>query len=220
MNNKIINNFLDIEKNLLALDLKKKPKIIAVSKTFPLDHVMPLLNHGHLHFGENKVQEAKKKWTPYLSNNDNISLHMIGKLQTNKVKDAVKIFKYVHSLDNEKLALELKKNEEKFNKKLKYFIQVNIGEENQKSGVSIKNVESFYRFCKKEIHLNILGLMAIPPNDGKTEEYFEILSKKNEYLKFNELSLGMTNDYSLASKYGSTFLRIGTAIFGERAAKL
>ncbi len=210
---------MDIEKNLLTLDLKKKPKIIAVSKTFSLEHVKPLLDHGHLHFGENKVQEAKKKWSSYLDKNNNINLHMIGKLQTNKVKDAVKIFKYVHSLDTEKLALELKKNEDKLNKKLKYFIQVNIGEENQKSGISMKDVESFYHFCKQEARLNILGLMAIPPNDEKVEKYFETISKKNEYLKFNELSLGMTNDYGMASKYGSTFLRIGTAIFGERTVK-
>ena len=215
----IVENFLSIQRNILDQNLQKKPEIIAVSKTFSLDHIKPLLDHGHRHFGENKVQEATKKWTQVMTEIKDIKLHMVGSLQSNKAKDAVRVFSYIHSLDSEKLANSLKKAELKFNKKLQYFIQVNIGEEKQKSGISINELDDFYSFCKNETKLNIIGLMVLPPNDKNTEIYFKRISEKNKLLNLPELSMGMTADYDLAIKHYSTYLRIGSAIFGERNIK-
>ena len=217
MNNQIINNFLDIEKNLLALDLKKKPKIIAVSKTFSLDHVMPLLNHGHLHFGENKVQEAKSKWSEIKKDNQNLKLHMIGKLQSNKAKDAVKLFDYIHSLDNQKLADVLAKFQNNLNKKLEYFIQVNIGNETQKSGIPVNQLDAFYNYCMNEINLRIIGLMVIPPIDQDANKYFKSLYELSKSLALESMSMGMSADYKDAIKHGSTFIRVGSSIFGSRS---
>ena len=192
------------------------PKIIAVSKTFPLDQIKPLINKGHVHFGENKVQEAEKKWKDIKLKNRDIKLHMMGKLQTNKVKKAVSIFDFIHSVDSKKLADNLKKNEVEIGKKLSYFVQVNFANESQKSGISISEASSFYRYCKNEINLNIVGLMCFPPFDVDPENYFKEAFELNNKLGLKELSMGMSNDYIKAIKFGSTFLRIGSAIFGQR----
>ena len=191
--------------------------ILAVSKTFPLDHIRPLIAHGHQHFGENKVQEASAKWTEELKKNTNIKLHMIGKLQSNKAKDAVKLFHYIHSLDSPKLADTLCKHQKNLNKNLKYFIQVNIGNEIQKSGIPVNELDSFYNYCNNDLHLNIIGLMVIPPNDDNPEKYFKSLNELNKSLALKELSMGMSGDYEKAIKHGATFIRIGSSIFGERS---
>ena len=192
------------------------PEIIAVSKTFPIKDVLPLINHGHLHFGENKVQEATEKWENIKSDFNHLKLHMIGKLQTNKAKYAVSIFDYIHSLDNFKLAEKISNEQIKQDKKLKIFIQVNIGEENQKSGVQISNVEKLYKTCIHDLGLDVIGLMCLPPNNDDVSSYF--LKMKNLKIHYNldELSMGMSNDYIEASKQGSTFVRIGSNMFGER----
>ena len=197
--------------------MTKKVNIIAVSKTFNLDHIKPLIDHGHDHFGENKVQEAMSKWRNMKKNRSEIKLHMIGKLQSNKAKNAFEIFDYIHSLDSKKLADIFSKCEAVSGKNLKYFIQVNIGAEEQKSGISISEVEQFYDYCKKEKKLNILGLMAIPPNDHKTREYFKTLNELNLSLGLKELSIGMSSDYEEAVKHNATFVRIGSSIFGQRS---
>ena len=194
----------------------KIPKIICVSKTFSIDKLNPLIKHGHHHFGENKVQEAIIKWSNLKKTNSNLKLHMVGRLQTNKVKRALGLFDFIHSLDSMKLADILKKHEQALNKKLSYFIQINIGNENQKSGILSKDVKSFARYCTEEINLNIIGLMVIPPNDDKTTEYFEKVSNLNSDLGFKELSMGLSADYLEAVKFNSTFLRIGSAILGKR----
>ena len=212
----IIDRFNKIKSNILLSDAKSAINIIAVSKMFTLDHIKPLIDINHVHFGENKVQEADSKWSALKKNNQNIKLHMIGKLQSNKAKKAVQIFDYIHSLDSQKLADNLVKNEKLFNKKLKYFIQVNIGLESQKSGVQYNEVDQFYTYCRDELNMDIIGLMAIPPNDTNTKEYFKSISELNYSLNLPDLSLGMTNDYLLALKFKSTFLRIGSGIFGER----
>ena len=212
----IIDRFNKIKSNILLSDAKSAINIIAVSKMFTLDHIKPLIDVNHVHFGENKVQEADSKWSALKKNNQNIKLHMIGKLQSNKAKKAVQIFDYIHSLDSQKLADNLVKNEKLFNKKLKYFIQVNIGLESQKSGVQYNEVDQFYTYCRDELNMDIIGLMAIPPNDTNTKEYFKSISELNYSLNLPDLSLGMTNDYLLALKFKSTFLRIGSGIFGER----
>ena len=175
-----------------------------------------MINSGHCHFGENKVQEAENKWSEVLKRNKNLKIHMVGKLQTNKAKKAVNIFSFVHSLDNFKLADVCKKSEEELNKKISYFIQVNIGNESQKSGVSIKDVKSFLKYCSVENKLNVIGLMVLPPNDNNTEKYFEDVSKLNFELGLKDLSMGMSMDYKIATKYKSTYLRIGSAILGPR----
>lgn len=209
-----------IQSKIAHLNLKNyKPKIIAISKTFKMTHINHLINHGHLHFGENKVQEAEKKWMNTLEKNIDIKLHMVGKLQTNKAKKAVEIFHYVHSLDNQKLAETLNKAEINSNKKLNYFIQVNVGEEGQKSGLNPKHVNDFYQFCQKETNLNIIGLMTIPPNDDQEEKHFKLLSNLNSTLKLKDLSMGMSGDYKTALNFNASFLRIGSAIFGERVKK-
>ena len=206
--------------NKIKSNIKKnsdnKINIIAVSKTFSLEYIMPLINHGHEHFGENKVQEAQVKWSKIKKEKENIKLHMIGKLQTNKAKSAVNLFDYIHSLDSQRLADILCKNQTEINRSLKYFIQVNIGNELQKSGIPFNEVDSFYTYCSKEKNMNIVGLMSIPPNDNNTETYFKSLSELNYSLGLKELSIGMSADYLKALKYKSTFLRIGTSIFGKR----
>ena len=207
----------DLKLQIKSVKSTKKVEIIAVSKTFPIDTIKPLIDHGHQHFGENKVQEAKAKWGDELEKNKNIKLHMIGKLQSNKAKDAVKLFDYVHSLDNQKLADNLFKFQNNLNKKLQYFIQVNIANEIQKSGISISDLDPFYNYCTKEINLNILGLMIIPPNNNNTDRYFKSLNELNNSLALKELSMGMSADYLEAVQYGATFVRIGSAIFGSRS---
>tara|TARA_B110001450_G_scaffold209840_1_gene200874 strand:- start:22 stop:660 length:639 start_codon:yes stop_codon:yes gene_type:complete len=208
----IINNFNKIKSNIN----NKNVKIIAVSKTFTIEHIKPLIDHGHLHFGENKVQEADSKWSLLKKDNKEIKLHLIGKLQSNKAKKAVELFDYIHSLDNKKLADMLSKNEKILNKNLKYFIQVNIGNENQKSGITFAQLDTFYTYCTKEKNLNVIGLMAIPPNDNNTKKYFQYLYETNTSLGLSELSMGMSSDYKLALEYHSTYLRIGSLIFGSR----
>jgi PLP dependent protein len=193
----------------------KLAKIIAVSKTFPIENVLPLIEHGHLHYGENKVQEALEKWTDIKNENHNIQLHLIGRLQTNKVKFALKIFDYIHSLDSEKLANKIADEQLKQNKKLKFFIQVNIGNEDQKSGINKGNLVDFYKFCKK-LDLDIIGTMCIPPNDGNVEKYFSDMNKINQELNFKELSMGMSGDYLEAIKNNATYIRVGSKIFGSR----
>ena len=210
-------------KNLLNIQSKVKqklqensstkvPNIIAVSKTFKLDHIIHLIQHGHTHYGENKVQEAVEKWENLKNKNDNLQLHLIGKLQTNKVKFAVKLFDYIHSLDSEKLARKIASFE---NKNLKLFIQVNIGNEEQKSGISVNQLIDFYDFCK-DLKLNIVGLMCIPPIHDDSVKYFKKMLDLKQKHNFNELSMGMSSDYLDALQHGSTFLRIGSDIFGKR----
>ena len=191
------------------------PKIIAVSKTFPIENILPLIEHGHLHFGENKVQEALNKWNDIKLKNNAIKLHLIGGLQTNKVKFALRIFDYIHSLDSEKLATKISEEQIKQEKKPKIFIQVNIGNEDQKSGINKNNLGDFYNFCKK-LDLDIIGTMCIPPNDGNTEKYFSEMSKINQELNFKELSMGMSGDYLEAIKNNATYVRVGSKIFGSR----
>ena len=215
--NTIVERFEKIKLNISSMKPIQKVKIIAVSKTFSLDHINPLINYGHLHFGENKVQEASVKWSKIKSENSNIKLHMIGKLQSNKAKEAVKLFDYIHSLDNQKLADTLAKHQMTLKKKCSYFIQVNIGNEIQKSGVLVNELDSFYNYCKYQINLNIKGLMVIPPNDNNSEKYFKSLSELNKSLALQDLSMGMSADYLEAIKYGATFVRVGSSIFGARS---
>ena len=193
----------------------KLPKIIAVSKTFPIENILPLIEHGHLHYGENKVQEALDKWTDIKNKNHNIQLHLIGRLQTNKVKFALRIFDYIHSLDSEKLATKISTEQEKQKKKPKIFIQVNIGNEDQKSGIHKKKLGDFYKFCK-DLNLNIIGTMCIPPNDKNTEEYFFEMKGINQEFNFKDLSMGMSSDYLDAIKNSATYVRVGSKIFGSR----
>ena len=213
----IINNFEKIKQEIKNDSIRKNVEVIAVSKTFSLDHVMPLINHGHRHFGENKVQEAEKKWKQLKNSTSDLKLHMIGRLQSNKAKKAVEIFDYIHSLDSEKLANELSKRQKEKGRKLDYFIQINLGSEEQKGGVEIKNLKRFIDYCKKKLDLSIIGLMAIPPNNNETEKYFKRISEMNRQFNFEHLSIGMSNNYLLAINYGASFVRIGSAIFGNRS---
>ena len=213
----IIERFNKIKSNIEKVSSDTSRTIIAVSKTFPLDHIMPLIDYGHMHYGENKVQEAEVKWSQIKSKNKDLKLHMIGKLQSNKAKKAVQIFDYIHSLDSQKLADVLARSQENINKSIKYFIQVNLGNETQKSGISYNEVDSFYNYCVKEKKMNVIGLMAIPPNDNRPEEYFKIISELNDTLGLKELSIGMSSDYMEATNYKSTYLRIGSSIFGDRS---
>ena len=208
----IINRF----ENIKSLINNSNVKIIAVSKTFSYEDISPLVDHGHLHFGENKVQEARSKWLEIKKKKPNINLHMIGKLQSNKAKEAVNLFDYIHSLDNQKLANILSNQEKNANKKLKYFIQVNIDNEKQKSGIGINLLDDFYYYCTRELKINIIGLMAIPPNDSKEEIYFKKLMELNKLLGLTELSMGMSSDFKIALNYETTFVRIGSSIFGRR----
>ena len=191
------------------------PKIIAVSKTFTLENILPLIDYGHLDYGENKVQEALDKWTDIKSKNLNIKLHLIGRLQTNKVKFALKIFDYIHSLDSERLAIKIADEQIKQDRKVKIFIQVNIGNENQKSGINKEKLVDFYKFCKN-LNLDVIGTMCIPPNDKDTENYFSEMKKINQSLNFENLSMGMSGDYLSAIKNKATHVRIGSKIFGSR----
>ena len=193
--------------------------IIAVSKTFSFSHIKPLIDHGHLHYGENKVQEAEVKWKEYKASNNKIKLHMIGKLQSNKAKKSLELFDYIHSLDNQKLADTLSNLEKTNSKKINYFIQVNVGSEGQKNGLPPNVGDDFYSYCTKEMNLNILGLMAIPPNDGNEEKHFKFLQEMNSSLGLKELSMGMSSDYLKALKHKTTFLRLGSSIFGDRTNK-
>jgi len=213
----IVERFNKIKSNIEKIPSDTSRTIVAVSKTFSLDHIMPLINYGHMHYGENKVQEAEVKWLQIKNKKKDLKLHMIGKLQSNKAKKAVQIFDYIHSLDSQKLADVLARNQENINKSIKYFIQVNLGNEIQKSGISYNEVDAFYNYCVKEKNLNVLGLMAIPPNDSKSEEYFKSISELNASLGLKELSIGMSSDYMEAIKYKSTHLRIGSSIFGQRS---
>ena len=196
--------------------LKIFPQIIAVAKTFPFNEIEPLLKIGHLHFGENKIQEAESKWSGIKDKYQNLQLHMLGKLQTNKAKKAVKLFDYIHSLDNEKLAKKINDHEKELDKKVKLFIQVNLGMEEQKSGILLSDLVNFYNYCTKELSLNIIGLMCLPPFDSDSNKYFKTLKKSSEKLNLIDLSMGMSSDYEQAMLNGSTYLRLGTLIFGER----
>ena len=220
MNHSLINlNKIQQEIYLKISETKntiKIPKIIAVSKTFSIDKILPIINSGHIDFGENKVQEAVNKWETIKNNQNHINLHMIGKLQKNKVKYAVKLFDYIHSLDNIKLAEAIANEEIKQNKKMKIFIQINIGNENQKNGIIIDELNSFYDFCVNNLKLNIIGFMCIPPSDKDSSYYFNEMKIITNTFKMKELSMGMSGDYLKALTYGSTFLRIGSKIFGER----
>ena len=214
-----VQNLVNIQKKINShLDdykIYKIPKIIAVSKTFKIEKILPLIDHGHKHFGENKVQEAIDKWTQVKLSNPDIHLHLIGKLQTNKVKFAVKIFDYIHSVDSEKLAKKISDEQIKINKKIKIFIQVNIGQEDQKSGINVNELSSLISYCGK-INLDALGLMCIPPINEDPMIYFEQMKKLNEKNNFPELSMGMSSDYLKAVTNNATYLRIGSSIFGKR----
>ena len=215
-----LKNLFDIQNNIKThlnkLNIKNNSKIIAVSKTFEIDKILPLIEHGHIDYGENKVQEAVEKWTEIRKKNSHIKLHMIGKLQTNKVKFAVQIFDYIHSVDNEKLARKIADEQSKINKNLKIFLQVNIGDENQKSGINKNDVKKLF-FLSKEIGLNVIGLMCIPPINIDPENYFAEMNKLKKSLGLCELSMGMSSDYLKAIKHLSTYVRVGSSIFGQRA---
>ena len=196
--------------------LKTKPKIVVVTKTFPLNKILPLLENGHIHYGENKIQEAENKWIDTKNRYKNLQLHMIGKLQTNKAKKAVKLFNYIHSLDDDRLALKLSHHEKELNKKVKLFIQVNLAEEPQKSGIMFNDLNNFYNYYTKDLSLNVIGLMCMPPVDSNSQEYFKKLKKAAQQLNLEDLSMGMSSDYEQAILSGSTYLRLGTIILGER----
>ena len=211
---------LDIQDNIKVslneININKYPKIIAVSKTFKINQISPLIDHGHIDFGENKVQEAVEKWTEVKKINPKIQLHMIGKLQTNKVKFAVKLFDYIHSVDSQKLAKKIADEQRKINKNIKIFLQVNIGDEKQKSGINKNELQGLVSYCK-EINLNLIGLMCIPPADIDSGVYFEEMKSLNKALGFLELSMGMSSDFLTAARHQSTFIRVGSSIFGTRA---
>ncbi len=211
-----VERFLNIKSNIAKVTNIDLIKIVAVTKTFSLKHIMPLIDHGHHHYGENKVQEADVKWREIKKEKKDLKLHMIGKLQSNKAKKAIEIFDYIHSLDNQKLADILSKNQKMMNKSINYFIQVNMGNEEQKSGIPYNEVDAFYNYCTKEKMMNVLGLMAIPPNDNNADKYFKSLSELNTSLGLKELSIGMSADYMKAINYKATYLRIGSSIFGSR----
>jgi len=213
---------MDIIKNFTNVlnEIKKctdtNPKIIAISKTYDLNYIKPLINFRHLHYGENRVNEAALKWSDEIKKNSNLKIHLVGKLQSNKIKEALKIFSYIHSLDSKKLAILLDEEQNKQKISIKYFIQVNIGNENQKAGVMLDDLDDFIVFCKLKTKLNIIGLMCIPPIKDSPDIHFKRLSELAKKNNFSELSMGMSNDYISGIKNGSTFVRIGSAIFGER----
>ena len=208
----VVSNYQQVKKNI-----RDNINIIAVSKSFQYEHIKPLVDFGHRHFGENKVQEAQNKWFKIKQEIKDIKLHMIGKLQSNKAKEAINLFEFIHSLDNPKLAILLSKFENSLNKRRNYFIQVNIGREKQKGGIMIDQLDQFYDFCTKELNLNVIGLMAIPPNDGNESIYFKNLMDLKNNLGLRELSIGMSGDYMEAIRYEATFIRIGSSIFGNRS---
>tara|TARA_B100000767_G_scaffold124938_1_gene119085 strand:+ start:3180 stop:3818 length:639 start_codon:yes stop_codon:yes gene_type:complete len=209
---KTINN-LNIIENILKEKVDVLPNIIAVSKTFPVNEILPLIKHGHRHFGENKIQEALDKWSEI--KNDNIKLHLVGKLQSNKTKFALKIFDYIHSLDSEKLANKIANEQAKQNRRPKLFIQINIGGEEQKSGIKKEDINKFYKYCKN-LDLDIIGTMCIPPKNDNYQRYFLQMNKINKGLGLVDLSMGMSEDYLVAAQNNATFLRIGSKIFGQR----
>ena len=209
----VVKNFNLIKQEIID---KKKVKLVAVTKTFPISHILPVINEGHTDFGENKVQEAMEKWTNIKQDFSKINLHLIGKLQTNKVKFALPLFDYIHSLDNLKLASKIADEQIKKNFKPKIFIQVNIGEEAQKGGIEISNLENFYKRCTEEFKLNIIGLMCIPPFDKDPRPHFVKMRELSENLDLKDISMGMSDDYIEAIKQGSTFIRVGSKIFGAR----
>ena len=213
----IIDRFEKIKSKISLLNPNKPVNIIAVSKTFSLDYIQPLIDHGHTHFGENKVQEALAKWSEVKKEKKDLRLHMIGKLQSNKAKDAVRLFDYIHSLDNQKLADAIVKHQVSLNKNLKCFIQVNIGNETQKSGIPVNELDDFYNYCANEINLNIIGLMVIPPIDANAGKYFKSLNELNKSLALENMSMGMSADFAEAIEHGSTFIRVGSSIFGSRS---
>ena len=214
-----VKNLLDIQNNIQThlnkLNVNNYPKIIAVSKTFNIDKILPLIDHGHIDFGENKVQEAVEKWTEIKEKNSKIKLHMVGKLQTNKVKFAVKLFDYIHSVDSIKLAKKIASEQLKIDKKIKIFLQVNIGNENQKSGIYKNELNSLVSFCK-EVNLDLIGLMCIPPANIDPQIYFKEMRELNKIYNFKELSMGMSSDFLNAAENFATYLRIGSSIFGKR----
>tara|TARA_B100000945_G_scaffold275281_1_gene239149 strand:+ start:315 stop:959 length:645 start_codon:yes stop_codon:yes gene_type:complete len=209
-----LNNLISIQKEIQQIN--SNTKIIAVSKTFGIEKIRPIIDANHIHFGENKVQEAQQKWPKIKEENKNINLHLIGKLQTNKVKYCLPLFDYIHSLDSIKLADKIANEQIKKNFEPKIFLQINIGEEDQKSGINYKDTENFYNKVKNDFNLNIIGLMCIPPNVSNTKKFFEKMKKISEKINLHELSMGMSNDYLEAVKYSSTFVRIGSKIFGSR----
>ena len=212
-----VKNLIYIEELIKSkVNHDKLPKIIAVSKTFPIENVLPLIEHGHLHYGENKIQEAIDKWSDIRLKDSDIKLHLIGRLQTNKVKFALRLFDYIHSLDSERLAIKISEEQKKQEKKPKIFIQVNIGNEDQKSGINKDNLIDFYNFCKN-LNLDIIGTMCIPPNDDNTEKYFSEMNDLNKEFNFKELSMGMSGDYLEAIRYNATYIRVGSKIFGSRS---
>ena len=205
-----------INEIIVEKQLKTKPQIIVITKTFPIDNVVPLIEDGHIHYGENKIQEAEKKWLSIKKKYKNLNLHMVGKLQSNKAKKAVDLFDYIHSLDNEKLALKISQYQKEVNKDVKLFIQVNIANEKQKSGITMHNLKKFYEYCVNDLSLNVIGLMCLPPMDDNSDRYFKLLKKNSDDLNLKELSMGMSSDFDNAVINGSTFLRLGTIIMGER----
>ena len=216
---KTINNLIEIEKKIYSKDLypKKKIKIIAISKTFSSDHIMPLIKHGHLDFGENKVQEAELKWTKLKKDYKNVNLHMVGKLQSNKVKQAIILFDYIHSLDSIKLAKKISLEQANLNKNVKLFIQINIGNEDQKSGIKIDELTNFYNTCVNELNLNIIGLMCLPSFQKDPIKYFKKMNEEAKNISLEELSMGMSSDYLQAVECGASYIRIGSKIFGNRS---
>ena len=212
-----INNLVSIQNTLKIENLElNRIKIIAVSKTFPINDILPLINHGQVHFGENKVQEAIEKWQEIKQDFKHLQLHMIGKLQSNKVKFVVPLFDYIHSLDSLKLAKKISEEQNKVKKRLKIFIQINIGNEEQKNGIDEGDLEEFYKKCVNEFELDIVGLMCLPPKDNNTKEYFVKMKNLAQKINVKELSMGMSNDYLDAAKHGATYLRIGSKVFGNR----
>ena len=209
-------NINSIKNEIEKVDNLNKTKIVAISKTFPIEDILPLIEYGHLHFGENKVQEAVEKWSKVKNQNKTLKLHFVGKLQSNKVKFVLPLFDYIHSLDNLKLAEKIAKQQTKIKFKPKIFVQINIGNEPQKGGILVDELDKFINICLKDLELNIIGLMCLPPNDDKTENYFIKMKELNKKYGFKELSMGMSNDYKLAIQNESSFLRIGTKIFGKR----
>ena len=216
---KIINNLIEIKKEIYSKNINNNltPKIVAVSKTFSMNEISPLIDYGHLDFGENKVQEAVNKWSEIKTINKNIKLHMIGKLQTNKVKQAVSLFDYIHSVDSMKLAKKIYNEQKKINKSVKLFIQINIGNEDQKSGIEIENFSNLYLGCKNDLNLDVIGIMCIPPTERDSTIFFKEMKKIAEKFLINDISMGMSSDYIRAIENNSSFVRIGSKIFGERS---
>ena len=210
----VIDNLNEIRKSINSLS--SNANIIVVSKNFSLNSIQPLIDGGHIHFGENRVQEATEKWSSILSTKVNLQLHLLGKLQTNKVKDALKIFSFIHSLDREKLAIDLKKEEDRSGKTIKYFIQINFDKQLHKSGIDITEADDFIDYCRNQLNLNIIGLMCLPPLESNPDSYFKQLANIAKKKSLNQLSMGMSADYQAAVRAGATYVRIGSAIFGQR----